>query len=286
MIFPCRLLATFAVAMLINLNAAQSAPKVVVSIAPVHSIVSSIMKGVGKPVLLLDKSSSPHNFSLKPSQARALQQAELVVWVGKEMETPLAKPLQTLVQKDATLSLLEYVYANSNVDSHDPHIWLDPQNAILMANQIAAKLAKLDAANEALFRQNAVAFKSSMQLLEQELKNGLRPFDRRPFMAFHDAYQPFVTRFNLNLVGAVRKNHAIKPGAGAIAALRRKMKDGNIVCLTSEYGEDNPLIAVLLEGSSINTVALDPLGARLATGPGLYRQLMINLATDLAKCLK
>jgi zinc transport system substrate-binding protein len=268
-----------------SLTVAQAAPKVVASIAPIHSIAASIMQGVGEPELLLDSILSPHGFSLKPSQARSLQQAELVIWVGEAIETPLAKPIQTLVQEANVLSLLPYVYANSNQPMHDPHIWLDPQAAVLIANQIAAKLAMLDAANEVKYRQNAIAFKASMQALERELTNGLKPLDRRPFMAFHDAYQPFVARFNLKMVGAVRINHSIRPGAGTIAALRRTMEEGEIVCLTSEYGEDNLLIAVLLEGSSINTITLDPLGAKLMPGPGLYRQLMINLAIDLAKCL-
>ena len=67
---------------------------VVASIKPVHSLVASVMEGVGEPILLVKGTGSEHSYSLRPSEARALEQAEVVFWVGETMETFLIKPLR------------------------------------------------------------------------------------------------------------------------------------------------------------------------------------------------
>ncbi len=266
-------------------DSAQAAPRVVVSIAPVHSIVASVMNGVGKPQLLLGKNISPHEFALKPSQARMLQNADLVIWVGPAMETPLEAPLAVLAKKASILPLMEGVYGADH-DARDAHIWLDPQNATLMADLIAVKLAGLDREHEAQYLDNAKQFKQTTSALEQQIATTLKPVRQRPFMAFHDAFAPFARRFDLMAVGAVRINHAVKPGAGAIRRLRKEIAEKQIACLTGEYGEENPLIATLLEGTNTKTVALDPLGARFEPGAELYSRTMEKLADDLARCLK
>jgi len=78
---------------------AKAELKVVTSIKPIHSLASLLMDGVGAPKLIVDGSNSPHNFTLKPSHAKMLQNADLVFWVGEEIETFLEKPLGTIAKK-------------------------------------------------------------------------------------------------------------------------------------------------------------------------------------------
>ena len=87
--------------------AVAAPPATVATILPVHSIVSAVMAGVGEPHLLIDGAGSPHAYSLKPSDARALEQAGLVVWVGEGLETFLERPLATLSAKATVLTLEE-----------------------------------------------------------------------------------------------------------------------------------------------------------------------------------
>ncbi|TDK38682.1 zinc ABC transporter substrate-binding protein ZnuA [Rhizobium deserti] len=87
---------------------AFAAPDVVVSIKPIHSLVASIMKGVGEPQLIVDGAASPHTFTMKPSNAKALEKADLVFWVGHGMEAFLEKPLSALAS-DAKVVTLEDV---------------------------------------------------------------------------------------------------------------------------------------------------------------------------------
>ncbi|MFN7089775.1 MAG: zinc ABC transporter substrate-binding protein ZnuA [Allorhizobium sp.] len=84
---------------------AAAAPDVVVSIKPVHSLVASIMKGVGEPSLIVEGAASPHTYSLKPSNARALENADLVFWIGPGLEAFLEKPLEALPKNAKVIEL-------------------------------------------------------------------------------------------------------------------------------------------------------------------------------------
>lgn len=85
---------------------AADAPVVVTSIKPIHSLVAAIMEGVGEPELIVDGAASPHTYNLKPSNARALQNAKVIFWVGPGLEAFLEKPLQAL-GRDASIAELD-----------------------------------------------------------------------------------------------------------------------------------------------------------------------------------
>ena len=77
-------------------TSANAGVKVVTSIKPIHSLTSYVMDGVGKPDLIVDGFNSPHGFNLKPSHAKMIENADLIIWVGEDLEAFLEKPLNTL----------------------------------------------------------------------------------------------------------------------------------------------------------------------------------------------
>lgn len=87
--------------------ALADAPKVVTSIKPVHSLVTAVMQGVGEPTLLIDGANSPHGYALKPSQAGALQDADIVFWIGEELAPSLKKPIDTLASNAKVITLMD-----------------------------------------------------------------------------------------------------------------------------------------------------------------------------------
>ncbi|MDH0614083.1 MULTISPECIES: zinc ABC transporter substrate-binding protein ZnuA [unclassified Agrobacterium] len=86
-------------------SGATAAPNVVVSIKPVHSLVAAIMQGVGEPELIVDGAASPHTYNLRPSNARKLEKADVVFWVGPGLEAFLEKPLEALASKATVVEL-------------------------------------------------------------------------------------------------------------------------------------------------------------------------------------
>ena len=86
---------------------AQAEIKVVASIKPVHSLVAAVMEGVSTPDLIVDGAGSPHTYALKPSQAQALEKADVVFWVGHQLEAFLEKPLEAIATKAKAVELIE-----------------------------------------------------------------------------------------------------------------------------------------------------------------------------------
>lgn len=102
-----RLLALSTSLMLATAGMATAAPNVVVSIKPLHSLVAAVMEGVGEPSLIVAGAGSPHNYALRPSQAAALEEADLIFWMGHELETFLERPIETIGTGATSVSLID-----------------------------------------------------------------------------------------------------------------------------------------------------------------------------------
>jgi zinc transport system substrate-binding protein len=283
------------------LGFAAGAPAVVVSILPLHSLAAAVMQGAGSPQLLVDGGSSPHAFSLRPSTARALADADLVVWVGPEMESFLVSPLarhrgQVLTLLDApgmrVLAGPHQAHAEPHSLHHhasgerDPHLWLDPRNAIAIAAALVQAVIELDPARAALYRANGERLQARLQGLDKALARRLEPLRERPFLVFHDAYRYLETRYGLHSVGAAVIGPERRPGARRLQELRAEVQASGARCVFSEPQFASGLLEVLTEDSQARAAVLDPLGADLEPGPDAYFLLMGRLADQLAACLQ
>ena len=116
------------ISLLTFISYAKADTKVVASIKPIHSLISYVMDGVGTPGLLVDGSSSPHTFQLKPSHATMLQEADIVFWIGEDLESFLETPLESIAKDAKQVTLMEsediemLKFREKNVfDDHDDH---------------------------------------------------------------------------------------------------------------------------------------------------------------------
>ncbi len=374
-------------------TALAEVPRVVASIKPVHALVASVMGDLGTPDLLVSGGASPHTYSLRPSDARALQAADIVFWTGHGMEMFLADSLDTLAPGATQVELSEapgltllpvreggmfeghdhggdghddhahddhahddhaqeaHGHDDHDHDAHghddhahddhdhghdhddhahadeaghdhahgddaahdhdhgddhghehghdhghehdhdhdhgaDMHFFLDPANAVLMTRAIAETLSAADPDNAATYAANAEATIADLDALAAETAARLAPYAGRPIVVFHDAYQYFGARFGLDIVGSVTVSPEIAPGADRIAQIRDKLQDLSAACVYAEPQFDPRIIDVLVEGSDAKAGVLDPEGANIEPGPGLYRQLVTNLADGIIDCLE
>ena len=102
--------------------------KVVTSIKPIHSLAAYVMDGVGKPDVIVDGYNSPHGFSLKPSHAKMIENADLIIWVGEDLEAFLEKPLNTIAKKSVNIEIMDLKgikklkFREKNIfEGHDDH---------------------------------------------------------------------------------------------------------------------------------------------------------------------
>lgn len=282
--------------------AAPQGPRVVVSIKPLHSLVAGVMQGVGEPQLLLQGGGSPHGYVLRPSEARLLNEAQLIVWVGHQLESFLKKPLATLGGKARQLelaaeleSLLLPVRAGGNweADTHNPghgheahgqqdqHLWLDPLLAKQIVARTAVALAAIDPAHQSQYQDNAARLQQRLDQLHEQLKSRLAPVRKIPYVVFHDAYQYFESAYELSAVGSLTIDPERKPGAKRIREIRQRIQTLQARCVFSEPQFEPRLVTTVTEGSDARSGVLDPIGAALPAGPEAYFLLLNALADNL-----
>jgi zinc transport system substrate-binding protein len=300
-----------AIALLASLSpgfATAGEADVVVTIKPIHSLVARVMEGVGTPLLLVDGKASPHSFSLRPSQVQAVGKANVFIRVSERLE-PFTAKLTRILPRDVELislidapgvKLLEQRQSGA-FDEHDhrgeahapsadhgsadSHIWLDPDNAKAIGAYVAGVLAKRFPESAARFKSNAEHLNADIDALTAELSATTRPLQGKPFVVFHDAYQYFDRRFDLDAVGSITITPDVQPSARRLIELREKIRELKAVCVFAEPLFQPRLVAALTEGTDARAGTLDPEGLGLDAGPGLYFVLMRNLAGSLKSCL-
>lgn len=292
---------------LLPINGWAAAPNVVVDIAPLHSIVTEVMSGIGEPVLLVQPEASPHSYSLRPSEAEALAEADVVFWVSEELTPWLESSLDNLAGFVKKIEMLElsatvkheyregatfeaHAHAEESHDDehhedHDPHAWLDPMNAKKWADEIARVLAALDASNAESYQQNAEVFAESMDELTASLNERATRLDGIRFIVFHDAYQYFERRFGLLAAGAISIGDASDPSPARIREIQALASELGVTCAFTEPQYNPGLVDTVFEGSEVKTVGvMDPLGADIEVGSGHYPQLLKRLMSSLEQC--
>ena len=289
----------------------QKPISVVASIKPIHSLVAAVMGDIGTPHLLLEAPSSAHHFTLKPSQARSLQAADIVFWVGPTMEQPLTKALATLAPQAQTLPLIESAglvlinfdkvtpahekHDHEKHDKHDehakhddhlinPHIWLDPQNAKIMLGVMAARLAKADPKNASAYAANADSMAARLATLETDITSQLASYSAAKFLVLHDAHVYFERRFGLRNYGAITTEPDVMPTASRVKALRDELREHRFDCIFTEPFLGQKAVALIAEGSKVSIGTLDPIASNLPAGAQLYPDLLMSYAKALQSC--
>ena len=293
------------------------------------------MDGVAKPDLIVDGYASPHGFAMKPSHAKMLQNADIVFWVGEDLENFLEKPLNSIATKAEKIEFMdlkglvklkfrernifddhddhdhdehakkddhddhdhdEHAKKEDGHDDHDdhdgheghhhgefdPHIWLDPINAKTILFEMSKHLIENDPKNEATYRANlSKAYKEIDKLtanVSSELTNSVAS------IVFHDAYQYFEKRFDVNNLGAFTVYTDVLPGAEQLAEIREIIEHDKVACVFSEPQFNPDIIKAVAKDMNIKTGVVDPLGATLNPGKDLYFDLIKNMSNSFKGC--
>jgi zinc transport system substrate-binding protein len=271
-----------------------AAPKVVVSIKPIHDITLAVMEGVATPTLLVPAGSSPHTYALAPSQAKALYEADLIGWVGPSLETFMTQPLARRKADSTLLTLLEMpgmtLYSAQSSDGHnhgptDPHLWLDPLNMMNYATHLAQTLGKLDPENTARYADNAKRTNDKLKLLNQSITDKLQPVRSSPLMVFHDAYQYFQKRYQLNVVGTIVLRPDTLPSVAHLLEIQQTLKSAKVQCIFSEPQFKPAIVERLVDSTEVKDGIMDPLGSPSPVGLAGYEALLNNLADSILGCI-
>lgn len=277
---------------------AQSTPSIVVSIKPIHSIVTKIMDGVTKPELLLDSNSSAHTFHLKPSQIKMISNADLVIVISENFELGLRKALKN-INEDSQLKISELdqliihnsrgeaIY-NKNEDSSkfDFHLWLDVNNMQLIATYISNIIIELDPKNEHIYSENLKELNLELDELKEQIKQQLAPVSSTPFAIYSDTLQYFEKSLELKRPVIITPFHGAGLSIKRTIDAKRKIKDLNISCLIYDTEVKAKQLHVLSEGLNLKSFKIDILGNEFTPGPDQYFNLMKKISSQVSLCLK
>ena len=293
---------------------------VVATSKPIHSLVAGVMGATGVPKLLVDGNSSPHTYAMKPSDARAVNQAKVFFRVSESLEPFTGKLVKSLPRSVQVVSLEDAPgvklldkrkggaferHDHGNTESarqrghshhdhdddhsssadHDPHIWLDPDNARAIVEHVSKTLSSANPEAASTYAANADAVKAGIAKLAADLEQDLAPLRGRPFIVFHDATQYFEKRFGLEVAGTITVNPEVQPSAKRLNAIRSKISKLSAACVFAEPQFRSKLVDTVVEGTTAKTGTLDPEGGLLSPGPDLYAKLMYGLADNLKTCL-
>jgi len=258
-------------------------PRVLTDIVPVQSLVWQVMGDLGTPQVLVSGSADVHHLSLRPSQARNLTEAQLLVWIGPELTPWLVKAVDALPDSTVRLGLLgqpNTVRIQNN--GTDPHAWLDPENATNWLLQIASALTALDPDHAADYARNAARAADRIARLSARIEQ-TTPHPVH-VLTSHDALAYFARRFGVTLLGAVTDTEAAPPSAAHLAELHRLLAETPPDCAIIEPGQSPSVLGDLLGGRTVPVAAFDPLGSPLEPGPALYGKVLQSLADILTRC--
>jgi zinc transport system substrate-binding protein len=276
--------------------------KVIASIKPIHSLVTAVTDGVVEPDLLIGSATSEHTYSLLPADMKKMQTTNVIFITSYDLERFLKRPLQNLkknitiveLMKSEGMTFLPIRHLNLNgaeeeEDDHhhgaiDPHVWLSPDNAIIMVREIEKTMSKKDAKNAAKYKKNAAATIAKIKATADAVKGKLAPYSKTPYITFHDGYQYFEKYFGLNFAGAISIPSHEGISAGRLKEIENITYDKDAKCVFNEPQFSQSAINAISENLKINVGSLDYMGMRIEAGKDAYNEILHSLADSMVEC--
>lgn len=285
---------------------------VVASLKPLGFIASAITDGVTTTEVLLPDGASEHDYALRPSDVKRLQNADLVFWVGPDMEAFMAKSAQQIpAGKQVLMQALPGVepllikgadddedehdgqpHADDNSDEHhhhgdyNMHLWLSPEIARMSAVAIHDKLVEVMPQSRARLDANLQAFEATLTQTDNAVGSELAPVKGKGYFVFHDAYGYFERHYGLTPLGHFTVNPEIQPGAQRLHQIRTQLVEQKATCVFAEPQFRPAVVEAVARGTSVRMGTLDPLGTSIKLGKESYAQFLAQLSTQYASCLK
>jgi zinc transport system substrate-binding protein len=286
---------------------------VLASIKPVAMLIKAVAGDELTVNVLLPANISPHEYTLKFSDIRAVKQADLVVWVGPELEGVLVRVLRNIPSANVVqLMQLEnmqwpnrlgenpreghghHVHGSDGSESQaqgerddsynrDPHLWLNPQNSLLAVEAIKTALINQYPERKTLFEENAQAFSEKISVLNQSISKNLEHVQATGFIVVHDGYGHFVDHYNLNQLAVIQLTGGAHRGArhySEIIALGEKA-----ACIYTEPQLNNKAAMQLAGKLGANHAELDLMGSNTQLSKNSYAEFIGTFAETFRVCL-
>lgn len=266
-------------------------PTVLASIKPLQLIAAAIAGDHADVELLLPVAVSPHLYQLKPSDRQRLATADQVIWLGPAMERFLAKPI-ALIDPARVVMLLadsenEGVHHHREDEHHhgdDPHIWINPIEAIGIAHKITKSLVKLAPQHQQAYQKNWRVFQARMQQIDKDISAKFNKTNLNPYMVLHDAYNHFENRYGIKRAAALSLSPDRKPGAKHLWKIKKQIDAGDIACVFREPQYQPAILKTLLRDTQLKILLLDPMATNTTISKKGYETFIKKFAKTFLQC--
>ena len=254
--------------------------RIAASIFPIAAIAREIGGARVAVRTIVPSGSDPHNFEVTPAMARAVDDADLVFFIGGHFDgwamghRQRSRPSSYIefqeVLKDSLIKTVQEV---------NPHLWLDPLLAKSMGQAIKARLAQTDPANRAYYEERARSFAVRIDSLDAAVRSRLAECGFRDFVSFHPAWTYLARRYGLEEHGSIELTPEQEPSAKWIAGILKMMQREGVKYIVAEEFSNRALAETLARDAQAQVIVLDPLGAEDRPGRSSYFELVnYNLA--------
>jgi zinc transport system substrate-binding protein len=270
----------------------KKSPLVVASINPVYQIISAIIQDKNNSILIIKSAASEHNSQLKKSDIEAISKADLIFYIDDELERSFAKSVKNLGLQNKAYQIskvdnIKLLPKRNNPKKPDLHLWLNPKNAVVIAEFITQKLSEIDEKNSEKYQKNLGNFKKEIAKAEKKIKDQLALANSSSYVFYHDGYQYFENYFDLKPVKIISHFHDYELGMKDLRDFDSLAKTLQIKCLFGEISDEKNSALKLAQNYKIKFVALDLIGTKENPDKNKngYSVLLLNLADDMVSCL-
>ena len=280
------------------------------SIRPIAMLLSAVTGDETSVNILLPGNMSPHDYRLKFSDIKLIKESELFFWIGPNLESGISKAVKThgttniikLMDIDdlswpKTTTELSHSHTDHNhghdneyesyegvKDNRDPHIWLNPKNAVAIVATINELLAKKYPEKKEIFEKNTNNFETSLKSLNIVIRERLEEIKHKGFLVAHDGYRHFVDFYDLNQLGVVDLTDDISSSAKHKDNLNKLIDKTS--CIFTDPQHTSKAANQLAKKFDIKSRELDLLGHNIPLGKKSYIDFLSKLSETVVECLK
>ncbi len=266
----------------------ESLGKIVIgaSIPPLADFARKIGGSKVEVFTIVPPGTNPHTFELTPGMMKKIDRADLLVFNGVGLEYWLNNVRDNLNEAKILFAARGLPILAGDKEHHaegNPHLWLNPRNAIFMVKQIYSALANVDTANKAYYENNAAIFIKELEILDSDIEATVASWKQKKFICFHPAWIYFATRFGLEQAAVIEERHGMQPSPKDIAGIIQKAEEIGARVIFAEAQFPSQIADVIARESGIAVIQLDPLGAQ---GKMSYVELMRYNVTQMSRGMK
>lgn len=275
--------------------AEEKKPMIITSINPLYQILLAITDDQKNSILIINPNISEHDYQLKKSDLESFSKADLIFYIDDDLEKNFPKLIKNFSAEEKSYQLsklnnLKLLPQRSNLQKNDLHIWLNPQNAIKIAEFMMEKICEIDPKNSQKYQKNFKNFKKEVLRTEKIIRAELEKIKSVNYIFYHDGYQYFEDYFGLKPLKIMSYDHNRELAVKDIRELDLLVKSGQVKCVFGEANDEKNSARNLAKNYNLGFFILDFINpreilknnqAQMSNG---YSKIMLSLASVLVGC--